>query len=339
MNLSNRFGACCALVSAALTVFPAPCSAQPNFYAGKTVTIEVGATVGGGYDIYARAIAPFLAAHIPGKPNVIVQAMPGAGGFTAVRYLNAGASQDGTVISTFNAGVLTNAFANPERGQADFQNVTWLGSLNRSFRFCYFSRASGFTKWSDLKGSKTATMGGIGVGSAAYNDIMLLKNLAGANVRPILGYPGRSEVHLSIERGELDGECGSKEGIPENWFTENKVAVVVRMLEAKSPEVPDGVPWVGEFLKTPDEFAVLRLLTAAMELGRPYVISNKVPADRIAILRDAFLAAAADKDFIALANKRNISLSTVTGPEAQQLLASVFSTPKRIADRAKDILK
>src|SRR5262249_14226749 len=158
-------------------------------------------------------------------------------------------------------------------------------------------------------------------------------------VRPILGYPGRSEVHLAIERGELDGECGSKEGIPENWFTESKIAVVVRLLEAKSPEVPEGVPWVGEFLKTPDDFAVLRLLTAAMELGRPYVVSNRVPADRIAILQNAFLAAAADKDFIEFAGKRNMSLSTVTGPEAQQLIANVFATPKPIADRAKEIIK
>jgi tripartite-type tricarboxylate transporter receptor subunit TctC len=235
--------------------------------------------------------------------------------------------------------VLTAAFANSEKGQADFQKVTWLGSLNRSFRFCYFSRVSGFTTWADLHGPKAATMGGIGVGSAAYNDIMLLKNLAGANVRSILGYPGRSEVHLAIERGELDGECGSKEGMPESWFSEDKIAVVVRMLEAKSPEVPEGVPWVGEFVKTADDLAVLRLLTAAMELGRPYVISNQVPPGRIAILQNAFLAAAADKDFIELANKRNLSLSTVTGPEAQQLLASVFSTPKPIANRAKEIIK
>jgi tripartite-type tricarboxylate transporter receptor subunit TctC len=82
--------ACCALLSAALATFAGPAFAQTNFYAGKTITIEVGATAGGGYDVYARAIAPFLSAHIPGKPNVIVQTMPGAGGFTAVRYLNAG---------------------------------------------------------------------------------------------------------------------------------------------------------------------------------------------------------------------------------------------------------
>ena len=67
---------------------------------------------------------------------------------------------------------------------------------------------------------------------------------------PYSGYPGRAEVHLAIERGELDGECGSKEGIPESWFTENKIDIVVRMLEAKSPEVPEGVPWAGEYLKS-----------------------------------------------------------------------------------------
>ena len=140
---SRRRLACSALVSAAISAFAGPCFAQANFYAGKTISIVVGATVGGGYDVYARAIAPYLTAHIPGNPKVIVLAMPGGGGLTSVRHLNAGATQDGTVITTFNAGVLTAAFANPEKGQTDFQAVTWLGSLNRSFRFCYFLPFSG----------------------------------------------------------------------------------------------------------------------------------------------------------------------------------------------------
>jgi len=330
---------CYTLISTALSALSSSCFAQTTFYANKTLTIVVGASVGGGYDVYARAIAPFLSSHIPGKPNVIVKNLPGAGGLAAVRHLDGAAPKDGTTIATFNAGVLTSFFANPEQGQADLQNLTWLGSLNRSFRFCYFWRGRGFAKWPDLFGDREATMGGIGVNSAAYNDIALLKTLTKAKVRAVLGYPGRSEVHLSIERGELDGECGSREGIPDNWFTENKLDIVVRLLEASSPEVPDGVPWVGEFLKSPDDLAVLRLLTTAMELGRPYVMSDKVPAERSAVLQAAFIAAANDKDFIELAGKRGLGLSPVTGPEAQQLLSRAFATPKHIVERAREIIK
>jgi tripartite-type tricarboxylate transporter receptor subunit TctC len=331
--------ATCGIIAASLLCSPGSSDAQSNFYASKTITLVVGASVGGGYDVYARAFAPFLSAHIPGKPNVVVKNMPGAGGLASVLHLDAGAPKDGTVITTFNSGVLTNAFANPEQFKVDLRGLAWLGSLNRSFRFCYFWRGRGFSTWSDLNGGREATLGSIGVNSGAHNDIALLKHLLKANVRAVSGYPGRAEAHLAIERGELDGECGSKEGMPESWFAGNKIDIVVRMLEARSPEVPGGVPWAGEFLKTSEDLEVLRVLTTAMELGRPFVMSGQVPADRVAILQDAFAAATMDKQFAELANARNLGLSLVTGREAQQLLTKAFATPKRVVDRARDIIK
>jgi hypothetical protein len=127
--------------------------------------------------------------------------------------------------------------------------------------------------------------------------------------------------------------------VPDNWFRDNKIDVLVRLLEATSPEVPEGVPWIGEFLKTPEDLEVLKLTTTAMELGRSYVLSGQVPADRVAILQDAFEAAANDKQFIELAKTRNMGLSLVTGKEAQQLLTKVFATPKSVVDRAREIIK
>jgi hypothetical protein len=310
--------ATCGSIVAWLAFCPSSSHAQPNFYANKTITLVVGASAGGGYDVYARTFAPLLSAHIPGKPNIVIKNMPGAGGLAAVLHLDAGAPKDGTVITTFNSGVLTNSFAGLEQAKVDLKGLAWLGSLNRSFRFCYFWRGRGFATWADLHGAKQATLGGIGVNSAAYNDIGMLKNLMKANVRAIAGYPGRSEVHLAIERGELDGECGSKEGIPESWFKDGKI---------------------GEFLKSSEDLEVLQLLTTAMELGRPYVMSGQVPADRVAILQDAFAAAAMDKQFIELARTRNLGLSLVTGNEAQQLLTRVFATPRRVVDRAREIIK
>ena len=339
LSWSHTTLATCGFIAVSLLCSPGSSDAQSSFYANKTISLVVGASVGGGYDVYARAFAPFLSAHIPGKPNVIVKNLPGAGGLASVLHLDASAPKDGTVITTFNAGVLTNAFANPEQAKVDLRGLAWLGSLNRSFRFCYFWRGRGFATWADLNGGREATLGSIGTNSAAYNDIALLRHLLKANVRAVSGYPGRSEVHLAIERGELDGECGSKEGIPDHWFTESKIDIVVRLLEAKSPEVPEGVPWAGEFLKTPEDLDVLRILTTAMELGRPYVMSGKVPADRVAILQNAFAAAARDKQFVELAAARNLGLSLVTGNEAQQLLTKAFTTPKRIVDRAREIIK
>ena len=171
--------ATCATIALSVLGCPGPSNAQPNFYANKTITLVVGASVGGGYDVYARAFAPFLSAHIPGRPNVVVKNMPGAGGLASVLHLDAGAPKDGTVITTFNSGVMTNAFANPEQFKVDLRGLSWLGSLNRSFRFCYFWRGRGFSTWADLNGSREATLGSIGVNSGAYNDIALQASLEG----------------------------------------------------------------------------------------------------------------------------------------------------------------
>ena len=212
---------------------PRPFPLSPDFYAGKRITITVGTSAGGGYDLYARAIAPFLSEHIPGKPAVIVQNMPGAGSFTSVLYLDGAAPKDGTAITLFNAGIITDTVTNPAGAKVDLAKMAWLGSANRTFRICYFWQGSGIKSFSDLGRAKTVTMGAIGVGSGSYNDIAILKNLVKQNVRGVLGYPGRTEVHLAIERGELDGECGAIDGLPENWVRDKKINIVARFSDAK----------------------------------------------------------------------------------------------------------
>src|SRR5690349_9611147 len=122
---------------ALLAIVPHTTKAQSGFYPGKTFRIIVGSSAGGGYDTYARAIAPFLAEHLPGKPTVIVQNMPGGGGMTSVLYLDANAPKDGTVMTLFNAGVTTEVATNPAQAKVDLRKVAWIGSATRSFRMCY----------------------------------------------------------------------------------------------------------------------------------------------------------------------------------------------------------
>ena len=314
--------------------------AQPDFYAGKRITLAVGTSPGGGYDLYARAIAPFLSEHIPGKPTVVVQNMPGAGSLTSVLWLDTNAPKDGTAITLFNAGIITDTITNPAGAKVDLSKVAWIGSANRTFRTCYFWSASGIKSFADLSRQKTVTMGAIGTGgSGAYNDIAILRNLMKQNVRPITGYPGRSEVHLAIERGELDGECGAIDGMPEVWMRDKKVNIVVRLSEAKTPLIADNVPWMGEFIKSPEDLQVYRLLTVANELGRPFIASQQVPAERVAILRKAFKAVLNDKQFIALAAKRKLSLSLTEGEEAAAMIEKLQKTPAALRARAREIIK
>src|SRR5258705_14017817 len=95
-----------AFAFASIAAMPIPLAAEPvaDFYAGKTITIHVGFTAGGGYDLYARQIAPFLTKHLPGKPTVIVKNMPGAGSLKLAVYMQSVAPRDGTELATVSRG-------------------------------------------------------------------------------------------------------------------------------------------------------------------------------------------------------------------------------------------
>jgi tripartite-type tricarboxylate transporter receptor subunit TctC len=268
-NLRNRprtsASACGLLALAMIAATPERAVADAGYYAGKTVRIVVGSSPGGGYDTYARAFAPFLAEHLPGKPTVIVQNMPGGGGITAMLHLDATAPKDGTVISLFNAGAITELASNPEKAKVDLTKMAWIGSATRSFRMCYFWGGTSIKSWDTLDRNRAVVLGATGINSASYNDGAILKNLLKQNAKIIAGYPGRTEVQLAIERGEVDGECGTTESVPDNWLRDKKINMVLRMSEAQTPEIPADVPWIGSFVKSDEDMQVLRLLIAAKD--------------------------------------------------------------------------
>src|SRR3954471_1482883 len=88
------------LAAVALWMSSADARAQSveEFYSKNNLTIIAAFNAGGSNDVYCRAIARFIGKHIPGKPNVIVQNMPGAATIKATNYIWSSAPKDGTVI-------------------------------------------------------------------------------------------------------------------------------------------------------------------------------------------------------------------------------------------------
>src|SRR5262249_25532724 len=126
-------------------VFSSPLAAQEpaTFYRGKTVRIVVGFSPGGGYDVYARTLARHFGRHIPGNPTVVVQNMPGAASLKSVQYLSAGAPTDGTLITTFNPGLITQSLTVPEKVNVKFLDYAWIGNVSEDFRVCFTWNATG----------------------------------------------------------------------------------------------------------------------------------------------------------------------------------------------------
>lgn len=305
-----------------------------DFYKGKTVNILVGFSPGGGYDQYARLLSRHIGKYTPGNPNFIVQNAPGAGSLTAVRRVEGNLPKDGTAVVTFNPALITEGITEPERTKFNFTDVTYIGSITRDFRVCYMWGARKEKTWDDVMNAKELIFGGTAKGTGSYVNGAILRNVFGAKIRHILGFPGSAEQRLAIERGELDGDCGSFSSIGDDWIRDKKISVFVMFSPVKTPDMPD-VPFIANFAKTEEQKNVLEILTAAGELGRPYIVSKSVPAYRVNALRQGFDATMKDKDFLAEAAKEGLPVYPVDGKEAGEIVDKIYKFPNELVQKAK----
>jgi tripartite-type tricarboxylate transporter receptor subunit TctC len=324
--------------AAGLVFAAAPASAQKVSFEGKTIRIVVGFGPGGGYDSYARVLARHYGQHLPGRPNVVVENMPGAGSLTAVRWLDGPAPKDGTAIAAFNPGIITQALLEPQKmGNINFLNYGWVGNLSRDQRVCYLWAEKGVKTFDEFRAKKGHIFGVPAPGVASWVNFRTLEGLFGVDMKIISGFKGSADIRIAIERGELDGDCGSWSSISEDWVRGNKISTVISFSAKLPPDAPKGVPYARDLLKSPEDRATLDVINGAGEIGRPYVTSKQVPAEILAALRAGFNAAAKDAALIAEADKMRLPLDPMTAEEVEAELKEIYSAPEAAVKRARAI--
>lgn len=313
-------------------------AAADDFYKGKTLTIVVGFSPGGGFDLNARLLARYIAPHIPGSPTVIVQNMPGAGSMTSVRHLSAVAPKDGTVIDTFNFGLISQSRLTPEKVPLDFRKFAWIGSISQDLSVCYVWHTLGVKTLADLKTHKNIHFGLTVVGANEDIHTRILKSVFGVDVHQVSGYPGSAEERLAIERGELEGGCGAWSSIPEDWINKHLISPVYRSADTVPPDMSADVPYMMDLAANDRDRDIIRVLVSAGDVGRPYIAVKEVPADRIKILRDAFGATVKDPKFLADAKKERLPVSPKVGDEAVKTVEAIYAAPPDIVAAAKKVV-
>lgn len=314
----------------------APAQAD-DFYKGKTLNIVVGYSPGGGFDANARLLSRYIAKHIPGKPNVIVTNMPGAASQTAVQYLDATAPRDGTVMVIFNFGLITDSLLIPKRVKIDFRKYGWIGSIGMDIAVCYLWGATGVKTLDDAKKMPVVHMGLTAVGTSNDINQRILKTIFGVKVQQAPGYPGSAELRLAIERGELDGDCGAWGAILPEWLEGKKINPILRTAPILPPDMPKDVPYAVDIAPTNLDGEVIKFLISSVELGRPFIASRSVPADRIRMLREAFNDTMKDPDFVADATRLRLPITPRTGEEAIKIVEAIYAAPKNVVDQARKL--
>jgi tripartite-type tricarboxylate transporter receptor subunit TctC len=319
-------------------VAAAPAAHAQDFYKGKTLTVLVGFTPGGGFDRNARTMAMHLGKHIPGRPTVVVQNMPGAGSLTSVRALDATMAKDGTVINVFNPGYITRSIVDP-RVKVDFRKFTWMGVIAADFRICYGYGPKSVKTFAELMKRDQFIMGSTAKGAGNYINGATLRVVFKAPIKQIVGFPGSAEQRIAIERGELDGDCGSFHSIPRNWVRDKKIHPFVRFTEHRLPEIPESAVFINTFAKSEEQKQLLDMLNAADDVGRPVIMSGQVPKDRVAILRRAFNETMKDPAFLADMKKQQLPATPLTGEEAEKIVAKMTQAPPKIVAEAKKVFE
>lgn len=323
-----------------ISALPAAAQDAAEFYKGKTISMVVSSSAGGGYDTLARTIARHLPKHIPGSPTVAVRNMPGAGGIVATNFLYNIASKDGLTIG----GVQNNTPFEPLLGtkEADYdpKKFNWIGSPSYETGLLIVWHTVKFSTVDDVRKNEI-TVSSSGANSTPSFFARLLTELLGLKLKIVVGYPGQNESFIAMERGEVDGYpsifWSSLAATRPDWIKNNKVKYVVQYGPEKEKDAGD-TPTVEQFLTEEEDKLLLRAAIAPLALGRPYLMPPGVPADRVELMQKAMMATFADPEFLAEAQKLNLGVNTPRSPEAMtKLVEEAYATPPAIVERLRRI--
>jgi tripartite-type tricarboxylate transporter receptor subunit TctC len=341
MHKLLQSGLIAAAAGVAVTAIPA---AAQDYYAGKTIDLVVGNYPGGGFDIYARAVARHLGRNIPGNPAVVVKNMPGAGSGRAAAFLASVAPKDGTVIAgVFPGGIMGPLLEDRAQDLYDPTKFMYLASADSGTRVCATFQHSKVKTFEDATRQK-AILGASAAGGSTRDYVNMHRKTAGAKFELVTGYKGTADLGLAMERGEIDGICGwdwsSVKSQKPDWLRDGKLNLLLQVsLEPDAELTKRGVPEMWKYVKNDDDRKALELVVSQQVFGRPYLAPPGTPAEQVNVLRAAFAATMKDRAFLDDAEKSRIDINPSPGDKIQQLVAKIYAMPKTIVERAKEVIK
>lgn len=309
-----------------------------DFYKGREIRLIVGQPPGGGYDAFARLFARHLGRLMPGNPTVIPQNMPGAAGMAMTNSLVAVQPRDGTVIGAASGQIGTAALFGAPGARYDARELGWIGSLNSEVGLVVARKDVPVRRFADLLDHELI----VGASFATDSNVIYpttMNAVLGTKFKIIPGYGGTSNVAIAIERGEVQGTASwhvsSIMAAKPDWIAPNGFLTVLLQLALKRhPAVPD-VPTVIEVAKTDEQRAILELIFAQQDMGRPVYGPPGMPADRLAALRAAFDAFVADSEVRAEVAKMRLEMhNPMRGAEIAAMIARLYAMPPDVIQKA-----
>ncbi len=315
---------------------PTAAQSADSFFAGKTITLIVGSSAGGGTDNSARLIARHIDRHIPGNPRVIVSNMAGAGGMRAANHLYNRVDPDGLTWSTMNTGALYGKATGNTALKFDLEKFIFIGQAYDEAQMLYLRSATPYTSFDAVrKANREGKKPKMGAQAKAHSSnvvVKIINEILDVDFDVVFGYPGTPEILLDIERGALDGRSqgtGSLLSTKRHWIDDNFIRILVTSKSERDDRLPN-IPSISELAPAGNK-QYLGALFASQFIGRSIVLPPKVPADRVKVLRDAFAATVNDKSFLEDAEKLGLEVGLIRGEQMNRDIEQTLGDTKLMA--------
>ncbi len=316
--------------------------AQESFFKGKTIRIVVGFSAGGGYDIYARAIARHMSQHIPGNPMIVVENMAGAASMISANHVYKVAKPDGLTIGHFIGGLFLQQVLGRQGIEFDARKFEYLGVPIKDTYCIGLTKASGITSLESWLAAKAPVkIGGTAPGSATDDIPAVLQAALGLPLQVVSGYKGTAEIRLAADGGEVAGFSTGWESFKSTWrksLETGDAFIAVQAVAKPHPELPK-VPLAINYAKTEEAKKLIQVgAHDPGTLARPFVLPPGTPKDRVQVLRKAFMDTFNDPEFLAEAKKTNLDIGPLSGEEIAKTVENLFKLEAPVVERLKRIL-
>ena len=313
-------------------------SSVERFFHGRQITIYIGFSPGGGYDVYARLLAQYMGPHIPGSPKIVPENMTGGGSRVAANYIYNAAPKDGTALAIVDQAIPVQQAIGDPTVKFKTENFSWIGNMDSDNNVLAVMATTGVKTIDDAK-KKEVSLGATGFNTSSQYPAALNKTI-GTKFKIVFGYPGGNDINLAMERGEVGGRGSNswaswKATRPE-WVKDLKLNILVQIGLKKAPDLPD-VPLMIDLAPNPLDKAAFRILSSPPSIGRPIFGPPGMPADRVAALRKAFDDTMKDPAYLAAAKKAGFDVNPTTGQELEQVVHDIVNAPKNAIARVSEI--
>lgn len=314
--------------------------AAASFYKGKTLSMVIGLSPGGDYDLRARLLARHMPRHIPGEPIMVARNMPGAGGVAAANWLMKVAPRDGTAILMVTQNMPLAQGLKLTGVEFDARQFNWIGNTTDTPNVITVWAAAGVRNVEDAR-KKELSIAATGIGTGSYYYPVAANKVAGTKFRMVPGYPGGNEMNLAMERREVDGRGSNswaawKASRP-HWLEQKTIVNLVQIGLKRHPELLD-VPLLLELAGNDLDRRAMALISAETAIARAIATTPEAPADRVQALRRAFDMTMKDPLLLKEAEQRGFDISPTTGEEAQKVVADIVDASPEVVARAQEII-